>query len=135
MQLQEEAKKPFEERSYKLVTNYNRLKMTAKDGKQCLTDVADAKQLLRIIQSIPLPKAEPVKRWLAQVGAERLDEISDPELAINRALLTYRRKRDSEVGINQRLKTIEVRKDLTDEWNHVGESEGKERERTWVEST
>lgn len=111
---------------YEPVTNCNRLKMTAEDGKQRLTDVADAEQLLRIIQSIPSPKAEPFKRWLAQVGAERLDEISDPELAINRALLTYRRKGYSEAWINQRLKTIEVRKELTDEWDRSGVSEGRE---------
>lgn len=102
------------------VTNCNRLKMPAEDGKMRLTDVADAELLLRIIQSIPSPKAEPFKQWLAQVGRERLEEIEDPELAISRALFTYRKKGYSENWINQRLKTIEVRKDLTDEWDRCG---------------
>ena len=111
---------------YEPVTNCNQLKMTAEDGKQRLTDVADSEQLLRIIQSIPSPKAEPFKRWLAQVGSERLDEIEDPELAISRALLTYRRKGYSENWINQRLKSIEFRKALTDEWERSGVKEGLE---------
>ena len=111
---------------YELVTNCNQLKMTAEDGKQRLTDVANPEQLLRIIQSIPSPKAEPFKRWLAQVGSERLDEIEDPELAISRALLTYRRKGYSENWINQRLKSIEFRKALTDEWERSGVKEGIE---------
>ncbi len=102
------------------VTNCNRLKLPAQDGKRRLTDVADAELLLRIIQSIPSPKAEPFKQWLAQVGRERLEEIEDPELAISRALFTYRKKGYSENWINQRLKTIEVRKDLTDEWDRCG---------------
>ncbi len=85
-----------------------------------LTDVADTEQLFRIIQSIPSSKAEPFKRWLAQVGKERLEEVEDPELAINRALLSYRRKGYSEAWINQHIKSIEIRKDLTDEWDRSG---------------
>lgn len=103
-----------------LVTNCNQLKMPAEDGKMRLTDVADPKLLLRIIQSIPSPKAEPFKQWLAEVGKERLEEIEDPELAISRAIYTYRKKGRSEAWINQRLKTIEVRKELTDEWDRSG---------------
>jgi hypothetical protein len=94
--------------------------MTAADGKQRLTDVADTEQLLRLIQSIPSPRAEPFKQWLAQVGRERIDETADPELSIDRALETYLRKGYSRNWINQRLKTIEVRKELTDEWEKRG---------------
>ena len=108
------------------VTNCNSLKMTAADGKLRLTDVADTEQVLRIIQSIPSPKAEPFKQWLARVGSERLDEIADPELAINRALATYHRKGYSQEWINRRLKTIEVRKELTDEWQRSGVTHGIE---------
>lgn len=108
------------------VTNCNAFKMPAPDGKMRLTDVADTEQLFRIIQSIPSPKAEPFKQWLAQVGKERLEEIDDPELAISRALLTYRRKGHSEAWINQRLKSIEFRKALTDEWERSGVKEGVE---------
>ena len=96
------------------------LKMQSSDGKYYLTDVATAEQLLRLIQSIPSPKAEPFKQWLATVGNERLNENADPELAINRALLTYKRKGYSDKWINQRLKSIEFRKDLTDEWDKAG---------------
>jgi hypothetical protein len=96
------------------------LKMAAPDGKQRLTDVANSEQLLRIIQSIPSPRAEPFKMWLAQVGSERLDEIADPEIAIDRAFQTYLRKGYSEKWINQRIKTMEVRKGLTDEWQRSG---------------
>jgi hypothetical protein len=99
-----------------LLTNCQQLKITAADGKQRLTDVTDAGQLLRLIQSIPLPKAEPLKLWLAQVGRERIDETADPELSIDRALETYLKKGYSTNWINQRLKTIKVRKELTDEW-------------------
>ena len=99
-----------------LLTNCQQLKMTAADGKKRLTDVANTEQLLRIIQSIPSPKAEPFKMWLAQVGKERIDESADPEIAIDRAFQTYLRKGYSEKWINQRIKTMEVRKDLTDEW-------------------
>ena len=103
-----------------LVTNCNQLKLPAEDGKMRLTDVADPELLLRIIQSIPSPKAEPFKQWLAEVGKERLEEIEDPELAISRAIYTYRKKGRSEAWINQRLKSIEVRKELTDEWERSG---------------
>lgn len=102
------------------------LKMQAPDGKYYLTDVADTEVMLRIIQSIPSPKAEPFKLWLARVGYERLEETSDPELAINRALKTYLRKGYSKEWINQRLKSIEIRKTLTDEWETRGVKEGLE---------
>ena len=102
------------------VTNCNQLKMIASDGKKYNTDVADTEQLLRLIQSIPSKKAEPFKLWLAKVGKERIDETQDPELTIDRAMQTYLQKGYSKDWINQRLKTIEVRKELTDEWNRVG---------------
>jgi hypothetical protein len=108
------------------VTNCNQLKLLAEDGKLRLTDVADTEQLLRLIQSIPSKKAEPFKIWLAKVGNQRIDEIQDPELSINRALTTYLKKGYSKDWINQRLKTIEVRKQLTDEWNRVGISKEKD---------
>ena len=110
----------LKEEGNETVTNCNRLKMLASDGKMRLTDVADTKQLLRIIQSIPSPKAEPFKQWLAQVGAERLDEIADPEKAIVRGADFYRAKGYSEGWINQRLQSIEMRKELTDEWKARG---------------
>src|SRR3989344_736946 len=102
------------------VTNCHQLKMLASDGKYYKTDVADTEQLLRLIQSVPSKKAEPFKMWLARVGRERIDENQDPELAIDRAMQTYLQKGYSKDWINQRLKTIEVRKELTDEWNRVG---------------
>ena len=102
------------------VTNCHALKMLAADGKMRNTDVADTEQLLRLIQSIPSKKAEPFKLWLARVGSERIDETADPELAIDRALETYLKKGYSRNWINQRLKTIEVRKELTDEWEKHG---------------
>ena len=108
------------------VTNCHRLKLPAKDGKMRLTDVADTKHLLRIIQSVPSPKAEPFKLWLAQVGKERLDEIADPEKAIERAIQTYRKKGYSEEWITQRIRSIETRKELTAEWQRVGVKEGLE---------
>ncbi|MDG6241901.1 BRO family protein [Glaesserella parasuis] len=108
------------------VTNCNQLKMRAEDGKLRLTDVADVPQLLRLVQSIPSPKAEPFKLWLAQVGSERLDELQDPELTINRAMQDYLRLGYSENWINQRLKSIEIRKELTDEWKRVGVKEGQQ---------
>ena len=108
------------------VTICNRLKMLAKDGKMRKTDVATAKQLFRIIQSIPSPNAEPFKQWLAQVGSERLDEIADPEIAIERAVATYREKGYSEEWITQRLMGIEIRKDLTSEWDRSGVKKGRE---------
>ena len=100
------------------------LKLPAEDGKMRVTDVADTEQLFRLIQSIPSPKAEPFKQWLAQVGRERLDEMQDPELTIDRALEQYLRLGYSENWINQRLKSIEVRKELTDEWKRRGLKEG-----------
>ena len=108
------------------VTNCHQLKMTAADGKKRLTDVATTEQILRIIQSIPSPKAEPFKQWLAQVGAERIDETIDPELTIDRALETYLKKGYTREWINQRLQAIQVRKELTDEWQKRGVQEGKE---------
>ena len=108
------------------VTNCHGLKMTAPDGKQRLTDVADTEQLLRLIQSIPSPKAEPFKQWLARVGYERIEETDDPELAFDRAMATYLKKGYSKDWINQRLKSIEVRKDLTDEWENRGVKQGQE---------
>ncbi len=106
------------------VTNCNRLKLAAEDGKLRFTDVADTEQLFRLIQSIPSPKAEPFKRWLAKVAAERLDEMQDPELSIDRALQQYLNLGYSENWINQRLKSIEIRKELTDEWKKRGLKEG-----------
>src|SRR5574344_179037 len=103
-----------------LVTNCNQLKLLSSDGKMYRTDVADTKQLLRLIQSIPSPKAEPFKMWLAQIGNERLEEIADPERAILRGAEFYRAKGYTEGWINQRLQTIEMRKELTDEWRNRG---------------
>ena len=108
------------------VTNCHGLKMTAPDGKKRLTDVADTEQLLRIIQSIPSPKAEPFKLWLAQVGRERIEETIDPELTIERALETYLKKGYTREWINQRLQAIQVRKELTDEWDAHGVQKGVE---------
>jgi hypothetical protein len=108
------------------VTNCNQLKMLAADGKMRLTDVADVEQLFRLIQSIPSPKAEPFKMWLAQVGRERLDESIDPELSIDRAIANYRRLGYPEDWINQRIKSIEIRKGLTDEWDRAGVKRGDE---------
>ena len=107
-----------------LATNCSQLKMQSADGKFYLTDVADTEQLFRLIQSIPSPKAEPFKLWLAQVAAERLDEMQDPELSIDRALEQYMNLGYSENWINQRLKSIEIRKELTDEWKKRGLKEG-----------
>ena len=109
-----------------LLTNCQQLKMTALDGKQRMTDVADTEQLLRIIQSIPSLKAEPFKLWLAQVGRERIEETIDPELTIERALETYLKKGYSREWINQRLQAIQVRKELTDEWDTRGVQKGVE---------
>lgn len=106
------------------VTNCHGLKMQAADGKMRLTDVADTEQLLRLIQSIPSPKAEPFKLWMAKVASERLNQIQDPELSINQALMDYKRMGYSDNWINQRLKSIEIRKDLTDEWKKHGLQEG-----------
>ena len=98
------------------VTNCNALKMRAADGKMRLTDVADSEQLFRLIQSIPSPKAEPFKLWMAQVASQRLDQMQDPELSIDQAIIDYKRLGYSDAWINQRIKIIEVRKELTDEW-------------------
>ena len=106
------------------MTNCHQLKMRAADGKMRMTDVADTGQLFRLIQSIPSPKAEPFKLWMAQVALERLDEMQDPELTIDRAMMEYKRLGYSDNWINQRLKSIEVRKDLTDEWKRRGLKEG-----------
>ncbi|PIQ16906.1 MAG: hypothetical protein COW67_00650 [Flavobacteriales bacterium CG18_big_fil_WC_8_21_14_2_50_32_9] len=107
------------------VTNCNQLKFEAPDGKMRLTDVADTEQLFRLIQSIPSPKAEPFKLWLAKVASERLNEMQDPELSIDRALEQYMKLGYSESWINQRLKSIEIRKELTDEWKKRGLKEGQ----------
>ena len=119
-------KKRLKDEGSELVTNCNRLKMTAADGKKRLTDVADTEQLLRIIQSIPSPKAEPFKMWLAAVGRERIEETIDPELAIDRALETYQKKGYSEEWIHQRLLSIRIRNALTDEWDKRGVEKGRE---------
>lgn len=108
------------------VTNCHGLKMRAVDGKMRLTDVADIEQLFRLIQSIPSPKAEPFKQWMANVASERLDQMQDPELSIEQAMLDYKRLGYSDNWINQRLKSIEIRKDLTDEWKRRGLQEGQQ---------
>lgn len=108
------------------VTNCHSLKMTATDGKKRLTDVADTEQLLRIIQSVPSPRAEPFKLWLAQVGKERIEETINPEIAIDRALETYQKKGYSDEWIHQRLLSIRIRNALTDEWQRNGVQEGRE---------
>ena len=120
------TKKRLKDEGNETVTSCNQLKMTASDGKKRLTDVADTEQLLRIIQSIPSPKAEPFKLWLAQVGRERIEETIDPELTIDRALETYLKKGYSREWINQRLQAIQVRKELTDEWDARGVQKGVE---------
>ena len=109
-----------------LATKCSQLKMRAADGKQYLTDAADTEQLLRLIQSIPSPKAEPFKQWLARVGYERIEETEDPELALDRAMETYLKKGYSRDWVNQRLKSIEVRKELTDEWEDRGVQKGRD---------
>ena len=108
------------------VTNCHALKMRAADGKMRLTDVADVEQLFRIIQSIPSPKAEPFKQWMANVASQRLDQMQDPELSIDQAVMDYKRLGYSDAWINQRIKSIEVRKELTDEWNRTGVQQGLE---------
>ena len=117
-------KQRLKEEGNETVTNCHQLKMQAADGKMRLTDVADTEQIFRVIQSIPSPKAEPFKQWLAQVAKERLDQLQDPELSIEQAMTDYRRLGYSENWINQRLKSIEIRKDLTDEWKRHGLQEG-----------
>ena len=119
-------KQRLKEEGSQLVTNCHQLKMTAADGKKRLTDVADTQQLLRIVQSIPSPKAEPFKLWLAQVGRERIEETIDPEQAIDRALETYQRKGYSPDWIHQRILAIRVRNELTAEWQARGGEQGRE---------
>lgn len=113
-------KQRLKEEGNETVTNCHGLKMQAADGKMRMTDVANTEQLFRIIQSLPSPKAEPFKLWLAKVASERLDEMQDPELSIDRALEQYLQLGYSESWINQRLKSIEIRKELTDEWKKRG---------------
>ena len=119
-------KQRLKEEGNETVTNCHQLKMQASDGKMRLTDVADVEQLFRLIQSIPSPKAEPFKMWLAEVGREHLEEIDDPEQGIDRMMEYYHRKGYSDNWINQRLKSIEVRKELTDEWERRGIKKGQE---------
>lgn len=117
-------KQRLKEEGNETVTNCHGLKMRAADGKMRMTDVADTEQLFRLIQSIPSPKAEPFKQWMAQVASERLDQMQDPELSIEQAMTDYCRLGYSENWINQRIKTIEIRKELTDEWKRCGLEEG-----------
>ena len=119
-------KQRLKEEGNETVTNCHGLKMKAIDGKMRMTDVADTEQLMRLIQSIPSKKAEPFKEWMAKVAATRLDQMQDPELSINQAIADYRRLGYSEEWINQRVKSIEVRKELTDEWRRTGVQEGFE---------
>jgi prophage antirepressor-like protein len=119
-------KQRLKEEGNETVTNCHALKLRAADGKMRLTDVADTEQLFRIIQSVPSPKAEPFKQWMAQVASRRLDQMQDPELSIEQAIVDYRRLGYSEAWINQRIKSIEVRKELTDEWKRTGVQEGLE---------
>ena len=121
-----DLKKKLRDEGSELSENIGQLKMTSNDGKMRMTDVADTEQLLRLIQSVPSPKAEPFKIWLAKVGTERIEETEDPELAFDRAMQTYLAKGYSKEWINQRLKSIEVRKELTDEWNERGMKQGLE---------
>ena len=118
-------KQRLTEEGNQTVTNCHQLKMKAADGKMRLTDVADQEQLFRIIQSIPSPKAEPFKLWMAQVASQRIDQMQDPELSIEQAIQDYRRKGYSEGWINQRIRSIEVRKNLTDEWQRSGVEGGQ----------
>ena len=108
------------------VTNCNQLKLKADDGKMRLTDVADTEQLFRLIQSIPSPKAEPFKQWMAQVASQRMDQMQDPEKSIEQAIIDYKRLGYSDLWINRRVKSIEIRKELTDEWKRSGVKEGME---------
>ena len=119
-------KQRLKEEGNETVTNCHSLKMKASDGKMRKTDVADMQQLFRIIQSIPSPKAEPFKQWMAQVSATRWEQMQDPEMSIEQAIADYRRLGYSEQWINRRIKSIEVRKELTDEWNRSGVNEEQE---------
>lgn len=119
-------KQRLTEEGNQTVTNCHAFKMKAADGKMRLTDVADQEQLFRLIQSIPSPKAEPFKQWMAQVAAQRLDQMQDPELSIDQAIMDYKRLGYSDAWINQRIKSIEVRKELTDEWQRTGVQVGQQ---------
>lgn len=120
----ESIEKQIEKRGKRTGYNCNRLKLVSEDGKMRFTDVATTQQLFRLIQSIPSPKAEPFKLWMAQVAKERLDQMQDPELSIKQAMEDYKRLGYSDNWINQRLKSIEIRKELTDEWKRRGLQEG-----------
>jgi hypothetical protein len=122
----DDLKRKLKDEGSELSEKIGQLKLLSSDGKKYLTDVADVEQLFRLIQSIPSPKAEPFKQWLAQLGRERLEEIDDPEQGIDRLLEYYHRKGYSDNWINQRLKSIEVRKELTDEWERSGIKKGQE---------
>ena len=119
-------KQRLKEEGNETVTNCHALKLRAVDGKMRLTDVADMEQMFRIIQAIPSPKAEPFKQWMAQVASQRIDQMQDPELSIDQAIIDYKRLGYSDKWINQRLKSIEVRKELTDEWDRAGVKEGQQ---------
>ena len=121
-----DLKKKLKEEGSELSDKIGQLKLLSKDGKKYLTDVGDTETVLRLIQSIPSPKAEPFKVWLAKVGYERIEETEDPELAFERAMKTYLKKGYSKEWINQRLKSIDIRKELTDEWQERGMKEGIE---------
>ena len=121
-----DLKSKLKKEGSELSENIGRLKMQADDGKMRQTDVADTEQLFRLIQSVPSPKAEPFKMWIAKVARERIDEIEDPELGFDRLMETYLKKGYSQQWINQRLKSIEVRKELTDEWDKNGVQKGQE---------
>jgi hypothetical protein len=121
-----DLKSKLQKEGSELSEKIGQLKMSAEDGKMRMTDVADTQQLFRLIQSVPSPKAEPFKLWLAQVGSERIDEIEDPEVGIDRLMETYLRKGYSKEWINQRLKSIEIRKELTDEWENRNVKKGQE---------
>ena len=119
-------KQRLKEEGNETVTNCHAFKLRAADGKMRLTDVADTEQLFRLIQSVPSPKAEPFKQWMAQVASQRLDQMQDPEKSIDQAIIDYKRLGYSDAWINQRIKSIEVRKELTDEWKRTGVQEGLE---------
>lgn len=119
-------KQRLTEEGNQTVTNCHAFKMKAADGKMRLTDVADQEQLFRLIQSVPSPKAEPFKQWMAQVASQRLDQMQDPELSIDQAIMDYKRLGYSDAWINQRIKSIEVRKELTDEWQRTGVQAGQQ---------
>ena len=119
-------KQRLKEEGNETVTNCHQLKLRAADGKMRMTDVADTEQVFRLIQSIPSPKAEPFKQWMAQVARTRLDQLQDPELSIDQAVIDYQRLGYSDAWINQRIKSIEIRKELTDEWNRTGVKQGME---------